>query len=194
MRVVFIGPPGSGKGTQSARLVEYLRVPHLSTGEMLRQALEANTQLGLQAAQYLSAGTLVPDPLILGLVTERLNKPDCQRGYLLDGFPRTLGQAQSLDAFLHHRHTPLSAVIELQVDPEQLIKRLSSRGRDDDQPDVIRERLAQYARQTAPLSDYYRRQSLLHSVEGMGTPEEVFDRIKAVVDQIPPTTSPDRLQ
>jgi adenylate kinase len=103
---------------------------------------------------------------------------------LLDGFPRTLGQAHALDSFLHERHTPLSAVIELQVDPEQLIRRLASRGRNDDTPDVVRERLAQYARQTAPLSDYYRRQSVLHSVDGTGTPEEVFERIKGVIDQI----------
>ena len=194
MRVVFIGPPGSGKGTQSARLVEYLRVPHLSTGDMLRQAMADRTPLGLQTDQYLSAGKLVPDPLILELIIERMSKPQCQRGYLLDGFPRTLGQAQALDALLQKQHTPLTAVIELKVDPEQLIQRLSARGRDDDQPDVIRERLVQYARQTAPLSDYYRRQSLLHTVEGTGTPQDVFERIKAVVDQIPPTASPDRLQ
>jgi adenylate kinase len=194
MRVVFIGPPGSGKGTQSARLIEYLRVPHLSTGDMLRQARAHKTPLGLQSDEYLAAGKLVPDPLILGLVTERLDKPDCRGGYLLDGFPRTLGQAQALDSFLHARNTPLSAVVELQVDPEHLIQRLAARGRNDDRPEVIRERLATYARQTAPLSDYYRRQSLLHSVEGTGTPEEVFERIKSVMDQIPPTMPNERIQ
>jgi adenylate kinase len=186
MRLVFIGPPGVGKGTQSAQLVEYLHIPHLSTGDMLRQARADKTTLGLESEQYIAAGKLVPDPLILQMIGQRLDQDDCRSGYLLDGFPRTIGQAEALDEFLNERGTPLSAVLQLDVDTEELIKRLMLRGREDDKPEVIRERLKQYARQTAPLSDYYRRRGLLQPIDGGGRPEEVFDRIKAAVDEIGP--------
>jgi adenylate kinase len=184
MRIVFIGPPGVGKGTQSLRLVEFLNIPHLSTGDMLRQALQEKSDLGLLSQQYMAQGKLVPDPIILQLVGRRLDQDDCQDGCLLDGFPRTLGQAQAFDEFLQRRGTPLTAALELKADPEELVKRLVGRGRDDDRPAIIRERLDQYARQTAPLSDYYARQRRLFEIDGSGTPEEVFGRIKAVIDQI----------
>jgi adenylate kinase len=186
MRIVFIGPPGVGKGTQSAELVGYLRIPHLSTGEMLRKACQDKTDLGLLSQQYISAGKLVPDPIILQLVAKRLDQDDCKNGYLLDGFPRTLGQAQALDEFLARRGTPLDVVLELQVDVEELIHRLSARGREDDRPDIVRERLTQYERQTAPLSDYYSQQGLLRMINGGGTPGEVFHRVKAAVDRTAP--------
>jgi adenylate kinase len=188
MRLVFIGPPGVGKGTQSARLVQHLAIPHLSTGDMLRRAYREKLPVGLEAERYIAAGKLVPDPLILDLIGHRLDNSDCQGGYLLDGFPRTLGQARALDEFLRQRGTPLTAVLELQVDPEELIKRLALRGREDDKPEVVRERLEQYARQTAPLSDYYRQRGLLHAVVGSGTPEEVFRRVQDVLEQIAPKT------
>jgi adenylate kinase len=186
MRLVLLGPPGVGKGTQSTLLIEYLDIPHLSTGEMLRQARADQTPLGKLSEEYISAGKLVPDPLILELVDARLDQEDCRRGYLLDGFPRTLPQAEALDETLKRRSTPLSAVLELDVDTDQLIRRLALRGREDDKPDVIRERMEQYAQRTAPLSDFYRRKALLHNINGTGTPGEVFARIKSVIDRISP--------
>ncbi len=186
MRIVFLGPPGVGKGTQAIRLARALGIVHLSTGDMLRQAAADKTPLGLQTQAYLSAGKLVPDDVMLELVRERLDKEDCSGGYLLDGFPRTLVQARSLDAMLTNGGTPLSAVVDLQLEVEALVRRLVARGREDDRPEVIRERLDQYKRQTAPLSDYYRERGLLHVVDGGGTPDAVFQRIRAEIDRIAP--------
>jgi len=129
MRIVFIGAPGAGKGTQSERLVVALGIKHLSTGEMLRQAMTEKTPLGRMAEQFISAGRLVPDRLIIDLIRERLQNPDCSNGFLLDGFPRTLGQAEGLDAFLTDNGTPLDLVLELRVDEDELLRRLLGRGR-----------------------------------------------------------------
>ncbi len=182
MRLVFIGPPGVGKGTQSERLVRHLGIIHLSTGEMLRSACAEQTELGKQADRYMDSGELVPDELMLDLVSERLTADDCRQGYLLDGFPRTLGQAKALDTILDSRGTPLDLVLELTADADELIRRLAARGRKDDQPEIVRRRLEEYERQTAPLSEYYSRRNLLRTVDGRGTPDEVFQRVKAVID------------
>jgi adenylate kinase len=182
MRLVFLGPPGVGKGTQSERLAAHLNVAHLSTGDMLREARQQQTDLGLEADKYMSAGKLVPDELMLQMVSRRLEAADCRAGYLLDGFPRTLGQAEALDAILDARQTPLELVLELTAGTEELVRRLSARGRDDDKPEVVRKRLEEYHRQTAPLSDYYHERGLLRTIEGEGTPEAVFGRIREVVD------------
>jgi adenylate kinase len=184
MRIIFLGPPGVGKGTQSKRLVEYLGIPHLSTGDMLRQAFQEKSEIGILSQQYMSSGKLVPDPIILEIMGRRLDQPDCRNGCLLDGFPRTLGQARALDEFLAHRGIPLSGVLELKVDQDELVDRLAGRGRDDDRPEIIRQRLEHYSRQTAPLVDYYQRQGLLHTIDGVGTPDEVFSRIKEVLRYI----------
>jgi adenylate kinase len=184
MRIIFLGPPGVGKGTQSKRLVEYLQIPHLSTGDMLRQAYLDKTEVGMLSHQYMSSGKLVPDPVILEIMGRRLDQNDCQKGCLLDGFPRTLGQTRALDEFLAQRGTPLDGVLELKVDEEEIVNRLAGRGRDDDRPEIIRERLEHYARQTAPLVDYYRQRGLLHTINGVGTTEEVFARIKLVLEEI----------
>ncbi|MEX0678316.1 MAG: adenylate kinase [Pirellulales bacterium] len=184
MRIVFIGPPGVGKGTQSERLIALLNAAHLSTGDMLRQARREKTDLGQKADEYMSAGKLVPDDLMLELVGRRLDDADCRRGYLLDGFPRTLGQARALDEMLKKRETPLDVVLELTADTEELVKRLAGRGRHDDKPDIVRNRLEEYRRQTAPLSDYYRALGLLQTVDGEGTPDEVFGRIKTAVNKL----------
>jgi adenylate kinase len=177
MRLILLGPPGAGKGTQSQRLIAHLRIPHLSTGDMLRAAIAARTSIGILAEEYMSAGQLVPDPIILDLISARLDEPDCRIGALFDGFPRTLGQAQALDDHLHADGRPIDMVIELRVPDEVVIKRLAGRGRDDDRPDVIAERLKGYWAVTRPLTDYYSQRGLLEQIDGLGTPDQVFDRI-----------------
>ncbi len=182
MRIVFIGPPGAGKGTQSANLIGHLKVPHLSTGDILRLAREEKTKVGLMAAEFIDAGRLVHDPVVVEVVGERLKQPDCQKGCLFDGFPRTLGQAESLDDYLDTNETPLDLVLALDVPENILIERLIARGRGDDNLDAIQTRFNDYQTITRPLLDYYERRGLLHEIDGTGTPEEVFDRIKAVID------------
>ena len=179
-----MGPPGAGKGTQSQRLVQYLGMVHLSTGEMLRQASAAGTEVGKMAEQYLASGQLVPDAIIVKIVAQRLEQPDCNAGCLFDGFPRTLSQARSLDEIFRLRGTPLDVVLSLQVDEEELFQRLMQRKRQDDKPDIIRQRLKSYQEQTEPLMDYYKEKDVVHTINGVGTEDEVFDRIKQCVDEI----------
>jgi len=182
MRIILIGPPGAGKGTQSQRLLRHLGVPHLSTGEMLREAVRGRTDEGKEAQKFMTQGALVPDPIILKLVERRLQDPDCLSGCLLDGFPRTLGQAQALDGFLQDHAIPLHGVIELRVDDGELMHRLISRRRQDDQPDIFRQRLNSYYQQTQPLLEYYNRRGLLETIDGIGATEEVFERVKKVLN------------
>jgi len=186
MFLVFIGPPGAGKGTQSKRLLEYLRIPHFSTGEMLRAAKDQDSDLGRLASQYMDGGSLVPDDVVMGMVLERLNQPAYAGGCLFDGFPRTLQQARALDEALKARGTPLDLVIELKGDEEELISRMHKRAvaehRADDNPAVIAQRMDVYKRQTSPLLGYYEKQGLLHSVNAMGSPDDVFGQIKTGLD------------
>lgn len=184
MRIIFIGPPGVGKGTQSQRLCHHLGIPHLSTGEMLRQAIADGTEIGRLSESHLADGRLVPDPIILKLIGDRLAEPDCASGYLLDGFPRTLNQAAALDEFLEARDTRVDGAVALQVDREEIVRRLANRGRNDDRPEVIRERLRAYERQTEPLLEFYNQRGRLYLVDGMGTPDQVFQRIIDVLDSI----------
>jgi adenylate kinase len=188
MRLVLLGPPGAGKGTQAQRLVQQLSVPHISTGDMLRQAIDKGTATGLEAKQYLDSGQLVPGQVMVDLVRQRLNQPDCAAGFLLDGFPRTVSQAEALDAYLSQRKSPLDAVLEMQVDEEELVHRLIARGRGDDQPDVIRQRMVAYRDQTMPVSAYYCQHGVLNTVDALGTPDQVFARLMAVVEPAKPRT------
>ncbi|MEX2174854.1 MAG: adenylate kinase [Pirellulaceae bacterium] len=186
MLIVFIGPPGAGKGTQSKRLLAYLGIPHLSTGELLREAKSHNTSLGRLAAQYMDHGSLVPDPLVLQMVGDRLNRPEYTRGCMFDGFPRTLQQARSLDESLAQRGTPLSLALELRADENELIGRMLKRATDekrvDDNPQTIMQRMDVYKKQTAPLLEYYQKRGLLVAIDAMGSPDEVFERIRRAVE------------
>jgi adenylate kinase len=183
MRIILIGPPGAGKGTQCQKLVELLGVPHLSTGEMLRTAVRAGTPEGVQAARFMSQGQLVPDSIIVGMVSRRLEAADCRKGCLLDGFPRTLPQAATLDEILERRAMSVDGVIELAVPRDELVRRMLARKREDDDPGVFAKRIASFEVQTAPLLDYYARQGKLASIDGLGTAEEIFARVKAAVTE-----------
>jgi adenylate kinase len=189
MLIVFIGPPGSGKGTQGKRLLVHFGIPHLSTGDLLRAAIQADSQLGRLAAGYMQDGRLVPDPLVLQMVGEKLDEPQFVKGCMFDGFPRTLQQAKSLDESLRQRNQPLDVALELKADENELIARMLKRAaaekRADDTPQTIAHRMEVYRKQTAPLLDYYRNQGKLVSIDAMGTPDEVFARIRTALEGRP---------
>jgi len=184
MRLVFIGPPGAGKGTQAARLAEKLGIPQLSTGDMFRQAIRLGSEVGHQADEFLRSGQLVPDGLVEQIVFERLTEPDCQSGFILDGFPRTEPQATNLDSWLVERSLLLTAVLELRVPREELLQRLAERGRKDDDRNVVEQRLQQYDRLTLPLLTYYRQRGILQDIDGLGSADDVFARVVQIVDNL----------
>ena len=187
MRLVLLGPPGAGKGTQAQRLVAKHGLLQLSTGDMLRAAVEAGNPIGLRAKEMMARGELVPDDMVVAIVSERIDEPDARNGFILDGFPRTVPQAHALDRMLKEKGLKLDAVIELKVDESVLLKRIKkriaemqARGellREDDDPEVLRRRLSAYRDQTAPLVTYYQLQSVLRSVDGMAPIAEVSSAI-----------------
>lgn len=213
MNLIFLGPPGSGKGTQAKRLADKVSILHLSTGDLLRAAVKDGTQLGQKAKTYMEAGELVPDDIIIGLIEEKQKAGDLNKGFILDGFPRTIPQAEALDAMFDRVNTRIDHAVLLDVADDEIVNRLSGRmycadcqtpynypnnmpekegicdkcggkliRRPDDEPEVVKNRLEVYKKQTQPIEDYYRNKSLLMAVPGIGSPDEIFNRIVTKLD------------
>jgi adenylate kinase len=191
MRLILLGPPGAGKGTQAQRLVDKHGIPQLSTGDMLRAAVAAKTPVGLQAKAVMDAGELVSDAIVNAIVAERIEQPDCAKGFILDGYPRTLAQADAVQVMLGERGLRLDTVLELVVDDKALVGRIVKRAKDaeaagqsvrkDDNPQVFDERLREYYKKTAPLIGYYYAKALLKSVDGMADIDAVTKSIEGVL-------------
>lgn len=191
MRMILLGPPGAGKGTQATRLVEKHGIVQLSTGDMLRAAVKAGTEVGLKAKAVMDAGQLVSDDIVIGVVADRIDAPDCTKGFILDGFPRTVPQAEALTRMLRSKGMKLDAVIELKVDEDALVKRMETRVaetlaaggqvRADDNPESFKKRLVEYREKTAPLSAYYAGTGELRTVDGMKPIDDVSQDIEAIL-------------
>ena len=191
MKLILLGPPGAGKGTQAERLVKKHGIPQLSTGDMLRAAVKAGTPIGLQAKSVMEAGGLVSDEIVVGIIADRIEEPDAKKGFILDGFPRTVAQAQALDAMLAKKGMKLDGIVELKVDENALMSRIEKRAaetvaaggmvRADDNPDAFKKRLVAYREQTAPVSAYYASRGTLKTVDGMASIDDVTRAIDAVL-------------
>jgi len=194
MRLILLGPPGAGKGTQATRLVQKYGIPQLSTGDMLRAAVNAGTPIGLKAKAIMDSGSLVPDELVVGIIAQRVEKEDARRGFILDGFPRTVAQAEALDKILAEKDLKLDAAIELQVDAGKLVERIMRRAeetkaagqpvRKDDDPTVFQTRLDAYRRDTAAVTPYYDAKGLLRRVDGMAPIDNVSKAIDDIVGRV----------
>jgi adenylate kinase len=189
LNLVLFGPPGAGKGTQSQKLIEKYGLIHLSTGDLLRGEIAQGTELGLEAKKLMDQGVLVPDEVVIGMISNKLDANKDAGGFIFDGFPRTVAQAEALDELLHSKGENISAMIALEVDDEELEHRLLLRGKnsgrpDDANPDVIRKRIKEYNDKTAPVADFYRNQNKFTSVNGIGSIEEIFDSISAVTEAL----------
>ena len=192
MRIILLGPPGAGKGTQSERIVQRFGIPQLSTGDMLRAAVAHGTPVGLEAKAVMESGGLVSDRIVVGIVADRIEEPDARRGFILDGFPRTVAQAKALEDMLDGKGLTLSAVIELKVDETALVGRIERRAaetqargqavRKDDTPEVFKQRLEAYRTQTAPLSAYYAGKGMLQTIDGMQPIDKVTVDLMAVLE------------
>ena len=191
MRLILLGPPGAGKGTQATRLTEKYGIPQLSTGDMLRAAVKAETPIGLKAKAVMESGALVSDEIVVGIIADRIEEADAHNGFILDGFPRTVAQAKALDALLARKHMELDAAIELVVDAPKLVARIVNRAaeakaaglavRKDDDPEVFKTRLQAYFRDTAAVTPYYRAKGLLREVDGMAGIDEVSRAIDVIL-------------
>jgi len=185
--VIMLGPPGAGKGTQAVRLARALGLPHVSTGDMLRAAVKAGTPLGREAKRHMDAGGLVPDEVVIGIALDRIAEPDAGQGFIFDGFPRTIPQAEALDARLAAQERRITHVVNLDVPEDVVVERIASRRapdgsvRDDDKPDAVRARMRAYRAQTEPLEGYYARAGVLRSVDGTKSMDEVYEAVKKVL-------------
>src|SRR5215510_6095084 len=191
MNLILFGPPGAGKGTQAKLLQDERGLVQLSTGDMLRAAVAQGTELGKKSKAIMDRGDLVPDDLVIGIIAERLDKPDCATGVIFDGFPRTVAQAKALDTMLAQRGRKIDAVVELKVDDEAMVGRMESRVREnpgaaraDDNPETLRKRLGVYRQNTAPLLEFYRNQGRLVTVDGMAPIGDVSGAVRRVIEQI----------
>jgi adenylate kinase len=188
LNLVLFGPPGSGKGTQSAKLIEKYQLKHLSTGDILRGEIAAKTQLGLEAKKRMDKGELVSDDIVIGMIGNILKANKTAKGFIFDGFPRTTAQAAALDKLLTAQNTSISVMLSLEVEKEELVDRLLNRGKDSGRPDdqdinVIENRITVYNRETAIVADYYKAQGKLHSIHGMGSIEDIFNRLSEAIDK-----------
>jgi adenylate kinase len=191
MRLILLGPPGAGKGTQATRLAAKFSIPQLSTGDMLRAAVKAATPIGQRAQAVMESGALVSDDIVVGIVADRVDEPDAAHGFILDGFPRTIAQAEALDAMLARKNMKIDAAVELQVDSSKLVDRILRRAgearaagepvRKDDDPEVFKTRLAAYQRDTAAVTPYYRARGVLHGVDGMAPVAEVSAALDGIL-------------
>ena len=189
LNLILFGPPGAGKGTQAEFLIETYELIHLSTGDLLRNEIAAKTRLGLEAKAFMDKGELVPDAVVIGMIKSKLEANKNARGFIFDGFPRTVDQAVALDALLTENKTPISGMLSLEVEHDELVNRLMNRGlvsgrADDQNPGVIENRIAVYGRKTAPLIDYYTSRGKHFGINGMGTIPEIAGRLKATVDTL----------
>ncbi|NPA25780.1 MAG: adenylate kinase [Deltaproteobacteria bacterium] len=212
MNLILLGPPGAGKGTQAKKMIEALKIPQISTGDILRAAVKEGTEMGVEAKKYMDAGKLVPDSVVIGIIDDRLKEDDCNKGFILDGFPRTVDQASSLDEMLEKSGRKIDHVISIEVPDADLLARLTGRWmctcgasfhkifnppkvdgicdlcgaklyqRDDDKEEAIKVRLENYHKQTAPLIEYYKGKGLLRPIDGTGTPDEIYAAIMAVIN------------
>lgn len=187
LNIVLFGPPGAGKGTQATKLIEKYQLIHLSTGDILRSEVSAKTQLGLEAKKLMDAGLLVPDEVVIGMINTKLEQNKNAKGFIFDGFPRTTAQAEALDKLLVQKETAITMMLALEVNDEELIKRILLRGKDSGRSDdadenIIRNRIKEYNNKTAPLKDYYSKQNKFHSVYGAGNIDEIFGRLCGAVE------------
>lgn len=198
MKLILLGPPAAGKGTQAQRISSHYAIPQLSTGDMLRAAVAAGTKIGKKVKPLMDAGKLVPDDIVVGVIADRIEAPDCAKGFILDGFPRTIGQAKALDKMLKSRKASLDIVIEIRVAESELFKRIESRikeagaagARADDNPETLKKRITVYREQTAPLIPYYEKAKKLKVVDGMLSIDQVWAEIRAALDGLPAGKGP----